>query len=188
MKNLPRGFLKSYNFIFLIKKRNPYIKFCQKITLWSRHLYHETYKLSKNFTEGNTRKVSTCFLCLHVCDVIQFWNDHARMRINGLLASFGASEREKYRVNLQATLVNIATRFWRWKFRMRNSYPMDRMSSILHMSRRLLRKFDCFLLCFLAAVFCYVLFSRRHFVLRASSSDYLTCKRVTSWLISLFIS
>ena len=36
--------------------------------------------------------------------------------------------------------------------------------------------------------FCYVLFSKRHFVLRASSSDALTCKGVTSWLISLFIS
>ena len=32
---------------------------------------------------------------------------------------------------LQAIFVNIATRFWRWKFRIRNSYPMDRMSSIL---------------------------------------------------------
>ena len=30
--------------------------------------------------------------------------------------------------------------------------------------------------------------SKRHFVLRASSSDDLTCKEVTSWLISLFIS
>ena len=88
-------FLKSYNFIFLIKRRNPYIKFCQKITLWSRHLYHETYKLSKNFTEGNTRKVSTCFLCLHVCDVIQFWNDHARMRINGPLASLAHLRRRR---------------------------------------------------------------------------------------------
>ena len=110
------------------------MKFSQKIILWSRHLYHEAYKLSQNFTEGNTRKVTACFLRLHVCDVIQFRDDHARMRINGLLASFGAFEREKNRVNLQATFVNIATRFWRWKFRIRNSYPMDRMSSILHMS------------------------------------------------------
>ena len=56
------------------------------------------------------------------------------MRINDLLASFGVFEREKNRVNIQATFVNIAKRFWRCKFRMRNSYPMDRMSSILHMS------------------------------------------------------
>ena len=46
--------------------------------------------------------MSACFIRLHVCDVIQFRDDHAR--------------------------------FWRWKFRMRNSYPMDRMSSILLMS------------------------------------------------------
>ena len=51
-----------------------------------------------------------CFLRLHLCDVIQIRDDHAHMRINGLLASFGAFEREKYRVDLQATFVNIATR------------------------------------------------------------------------------
>ena len=37
-------------------------------------------------------------------------------------------------------------------------------------------------------MFCYFLFSNSHFVLRASSSDDLTCKGVTSRLISLFIS
>ena len=75
--------------MFLIKKiRNPAsIKFCQKIILLSRHLCHELYKLSENFTEGNTRKVSTCFLRLHVCDVIKFRDDHARMRINDSRAS-----------------------------------------------------------------------------------------------------
>ena len=54
------------------------------------HKYHEAYKLSQNFTEENARKVSACFLRLHVCDVIQFPDDRARMRINSLLASFGA--------------------------------------------------------------------------------------------------
>ena len=85
---------------------------------------------------------------------------------------------------LQAIFVNIATRFWRW---IRNSYPMDRMSSILQW--RLL-KFNSCLLCFQAAVFCYFQFSnsKRHFVLCASSSDDLTGKGVTSRLISLFIS
>ena len=29
------------------------------------------------------RKVSSCFLLLHLCDVIQFRDDHARMRIRG---------------------------------------------------------------------------------------------------------
>ena len=65
------------------------------------------------FTEGNMRKVSSGFLCLHVCDIIQFQDDHARMHINGLLVSFGAFEREKNHVNLQATFENIATHFWR---------------------------------------------------------------------------
>ena len=73
--------------------------------------------------------------------------------------------------------------FWRWKFRIRNSCPMDKMSSILQW--RLL-KFDCFLLCFQAAAFWYFLFSKCHFVLRASSSDDLTGRGVTSRLISLF--
>ena len=86
---------------------------------------------------------------------------------------------------LQVIFVKIATRFWRWKFRIRNSYPMDRMSSILQW--RLL-KFNCCLLCFQAAVFCYFLFSKRHFVLRASLSDDLTGRGVTSRLMSLFIS
>ena len=40
--------------------------------------------------------------------------------------------------HLQAIFVNIGTRFWRWKFRLRNSYPMDRMYSILQ-CRRLLK-------------------------------------------------
>ena len=83
----------------------------------------------------------------------------------------------------QAIFVNIVTRFWRWKFRIRNSYPMDRISSILQW--RLL-KFNCCLLCFQAAMFCYFLFAKRHFVLRASSSDDLTGRGVTSRLISLF--
>ena len=38
------------------------------------------------------------FLGLHVCDVLQFRDDRARMCINSLLASFGAFEREKNRV------------------------------------------------------------------------------------------
>ena len=44
------------------------------------------FTLSQNFTEGNMRKVSLCFLRLHLCDVIEFRYDHARMRIRGRLA------------------------------------------------------------------------------------------------------
>ena len=40
----------------------------------------------KTFTEGNTRKLSSCSLCLQVCDVIKFWDNHALMRINNPLA------------------------------------------------------------------------------------------------------
>jgi len=40
--------------------------------LWSRHLYHEEYRLSQNITEKNTRKVSACFLCLHVVTSYNF--------------------------------------------------------------------------------------------------------------------
>ena len=41
--------------------------------------------------------MSACFLRSHVCDVIKFRDDHARMRNNDPLASFA---REKNRVNL----------------------------------------------------------------------------------------
>ena len=61
------------------------------------------------FTEGNTRKVSACFLCLHVCDIIRLRDDNARIHINGLLVSFGAFEREKNHVNLQATFEHCDT-------------------------------------------------------------------------------
>ena len=44
------------------------------------------HKLLENFTDGNTRKVSSCFLRSHVCDVIQFRDDHERMRSNDPLA------------------------------------------------------------------------------------------------------
>ena len=117
--------------------------------------------------------------------VFFFCIDHARMRIKGLWRHKRVWEGESRMPYLQVIFVKIVTRFWRWKFRIRNSYPMDRMSSILQW--RLL-KFNCCLLCFQTAVFCYFLFSKRHFVLRASSPDDLTGRGVTSRLISLFIS
>ena len=87
MKNLHKGFLKIIQFHIFDEKNKFLIKFCQKITLWSRHLYHEVYRLSQNFTEGNTRKVSACFLCFHACDIIKFRNNYVRMRINDPLMS-----------------------------------------------------------------------------------------------------
>ena len=57
--------------------------------LKSSHLYYEVYKLSKNFTEGNARKISVVFLHWLLCDVMKSQNDHANMRINGpLIAAF----------------------------------------------------------------------------------------------------
>ena len=60
--------------------------------------------------------MSACFLRSHVCDVIEFRDDHARMRINDPLASFARFEREKNRVNfvcpanlLQICVVNSDT-------------------------------------------------------------------------------
>ena len=49
-------------------------------------IYYEEYKHSQNFTAGNTRKVSACFLRLHVCDVMQIREEIARMRISSQLA------------------------------------------------------------------------------------------------------
>ena len=112
----------------------------------------------------------------HACVYMALWR-HARLRRRRIVLI--------WYVLSSSYFVNITTGFWRWKFRIRNSYPMDRMSSILQW--RLL-KFNCCLLCFQAAVFCYFRFSKRHFVLRARSSDDLTGRGVTSRLISLFTS
>ena len=130
--------------------------------LWSRHLYHEAYKLSKNFTEGNTRKVSACFLRLHVCDVIQFRDDYARMRINGPLASLTRLRGRRIAlISYVLSYCEHSTCFWRWKFRIRRSYPMDRMSSILHMIRLL----------------CFVIFYFRNVI----SCPVRTCQM--TWLV-----
>ena len=56
-------------------------------------------------------KVSACFLRLHVCDVMQFRDDHVHMRINGPLASLARLGRRIVLISY-ATFVNIATRFW----------------------------------------------------------------------------
>ena len=42
--------------------------------------------------KGNTRIVSACFLPLYVSDVIQFRDDHARMRIRGPLEPVSCSK------------------------------------------------------------------------------------------------
>ena len=79
--------------------------------------------------------MSACFRRSHVCDIIEFRDDHTRMRINDYLASFARFEREKNRVNLicPANLKTAANMFGQYcdtflemEFRL-NSYPMDRM-------------------------------------------------------------
>ena len=62
------------------------------------------------------------------------------MRINDPLVSLARLRgTEKNGVNLdvrmshcKATFVNIATRFWTLKFRIRNSYPMGRMQYLVN--------------------------------------------------------
>ena len=84
----------------------------------STYLYYEVCKLSKNFPEGNAWEISVVFLHWLLCDVIKSQNDHARMRINGPLASLPRlrarrivliSSAVSYR---KATFGNIATHFW----------------------------------------------------------------------------
>ena len=69
--------------------------------------------------------MSACFLRSHVCDVIEFRDDHARMRIDVPLASFARFERARIGwisyvrlilKLLQICVVSIATRLWRWNF------------------------------------------------------------------------
>ena len=80
--------------------------------------------------------MSACFLHSHVNDVIEFRDDHARMRINDPLASFVRIERKKNRVNLVCpanlkTAANMCAQYCdtllEMEFRIRNSYPMDRI-------------------------------------------------------------
>ena len=150
----------------------------------------QTFKKFHRRKHEKSERVFSPFACLWRHTISRRPRTHAYQWPSGVI---GAFEKGKNRVNLvrprmsylQAIFVNIATRYGRWKFRLRNSYPMDRISSILQW--RLL-KFNCCLLCFQAAVFCYFLFPKRHFVLRASSPDDLTGRGVTSRLISLFIS
>ena len=116
--------------------------------LCRRHLYHEIYKLSQNFTEGNTRKISAFFLRQLICDVIKSRNDHARMRINDPLASFARASRKRIVISSyvlpKTSFRNIMTHFQRGKFRTRNSYPMD--SQHLVNEQLWLLKFDFFFL------------------------------------------
>ena len=80
--------------------------------------------------------MSACFLRSHVCDVVEFRDDHARMRINDPLVSFARYEREKNRVDLVLGPANLKTAanmcgqyfdtILEMEFRL-NSYPMDRM-------------------------------------------------------------
>ena len=84
--------------------------------------------------------MSACFLRSHVCDVIEFRDDHVRMRISDpladTLASFERFDREKNRVNLVCpanlkTAANMCGQycdtFLEMEVRIRNSYPMDRI-------------------------------------------------------------
>ena len=86
--------------------------------LKSRHLYYEVYKLSKNFTEGNARKICVVFLHWLLCDVIKSQNDHAHMRINGPLASLPCLRARRFVLissvlfYRKATFGNIKTHFW----------------------------------------------------------------------------
>ena len=182
-----KGIFKNHTIsYFWLKKRNPYIKFCLKIILWSRHLYHEVYKLLKNFTETREKWARVFFICMfvtsynfetttHTCVSMALWR-HWRVWEGEESCNLVCSIFKLF----PWTLPHV---FWGWKFRIRNFCPMDKMSSNLQW--RLL-KFNCFLLCFQAAAFCYFLFSKYYFVLRASSSDDLTGRGVTSRLISLF--
>ena len=80
--------------------------------------------------------MNACFLRSHVCDDVEFRDDHARMRINDPLASFARFEREKNRVDLVLGPADLKTAanmcgqyfdtFLEMEFRL-NSYPMDRM-------------------------------------------------------------
>ena len=119
----------------------------------------------------------------HVCDVIEFRDDHARMRINVSLASFARFERARiWWISyvrlilklLQICVVSIATRLWRWNFLtlwIGCSYVASCKWGMRATKIRLL--------------FCYFLFSKCQFVLRELIRRlYLTCRGVTSRLVS----
>ena len=94
LKNLFRGFLKILQFPIFDFKKESLDKYFSKnyIVKKASTVYHELYQLSQNFTEGNMRKVRLSFLHLHLFDIIQFRDDHMRMRIRGSLAPVACSK------------------------------------------------------------------------------------------------
>ena len=76
--------------------------------------------------------MSACFPRSHVCDAIEFRDDHARMRINDPLASFARESGESrmsgqsYNVTAAKMCGKYCDTFLEMEFRL-NSYPMDRM-------------------------------------------------------------
>ena len=90
-----------------MKQEKALDKVLSKMILKSRHLYYEVCKLSKNFTEGNARKVSVVFLHWLLCDVVKSQNDHARMRqwSSGVIATF---ESEKNRLSCSSAKLLLA--------------------------------------------------------------------------------
>ena len=85
------------------------------------------------------------FVCLWRHKILRQPRAHAYQLPSSII---GAFEREKNRVNLHATFVNIATRFWRWKFKISNSYPVDLVNKQWRLPR-----FNCCLLCLLFSIF-----------------------------------
>ena len=124
--------------------------------------------------------MSACFPRSHVCDVIEFRDDHARMRINDPLASFARFEREKNsHVRPILKLLQICGQycdtFLEMEFRIRNSYPMDRIgcsyvaSCKLGMTAAKIRMlFAVFSMCFV------IIYFRSVSSCSASSSDDCT--------------
>ena len=95
MNILLGGLVKILNYPILTKQDKLLNKIVLKMILQSSHLYYGVYKLSKNFTEGNTRS----FLRWLLCDVMKSRGDHARIVSTDQCNSVASLERLRRRRN-----------------------------------------------------------------------------------------
>jgi len=93
IKNLSGGFLKILQFpIFYLKKKKSFDKIVLKNYMVKWASISWSIQTFTKFHQNETRVNWARFLRLHVCDVIPFWDDHARMRIRDPLKPMACSK------------------------------------------------------------------------------------------------
>ena len=82
---------KCYSFLILIKKKKSLDKIVKKLYC-EVGIYTMKYANFHKISTKETQEKWAHFLRLHVCDCIQFWDDHESMRIRGPMAPVTCSK------------------------------------------------------------------------------------------------